>query len=314
MIRVNYINKYDIFDETEDFIHDQFISVESAIADYENLYNKMHEFDFVESVSDENEALIVEEGKNLIEKIGDAVIAAVNKVVTMINSVITNIKNMMTSHKDDTKKLDKLLKDHPELKNEVLLSLKQGDLDIKSLKDMNEYLDESYELVKKIESGKVTPSKAEDAYDKIVKKFEKAKPIFTGIAAVGSAVTAIAAIHKFLPTLKEQQMQSEIAKKKMELFKLNKNIEKLDHGESTLTGLQRVKNKIIHGVCAKVTGNFSKVDSANSKFSSRIYHFLQKFYAQEPAQQNLEERRNRVSKQLDEMNDAFNRGNNKGKK
>ena len=314
MIRVNYINKYDIFDETEDFIHDQFISVESAIADYENLYNKMHEYDFIESVSDDNEALIVEEGKNLIEKIGDAVIAAVNKVVVMINSVITNIKDLMTSHKDDTKKLDKLLKDHPELKNEVLLSLKQGDLDIKSLKDMNEYLDESYELVKKIESGKVNPSKADEAYDKIVKKFEKAKPIFVGIAAVGSAVTALTAIHKFLPTLKEQQMQSEITKKKMELFKLNKDIEKLENHEDPRTDLQKIKNKIIYSVCSKVTGNFTKVNSANNKISTRIYHFLQKFYTDQPLHQNLEERRNRVSKQLDDMVDAFNKGNSKGKK
>ena len=155
MIRVGYINQYDIYDETIDFINDQYMMAESAYSDYMTLVNRINEYAFIEGVSESDQELMEEGAKEVVEKIGQAVINTVDKVIELIKKCIENITGLIFKHKDTSKELDKLLADHPELKNEVIIALQKGDMDLKSLKDVNELLDTSQDIINKMEAGKL---------------------------------------------------------------------------------------------------------------------------------------------------------------
>ena len=279
MIRVGYINQYDIYDETVDFINDQYMMAESAYSDYMTLVNRINEYAFIEGVSESDQELMEEGAKEVVEKIGQAVINTIDKVIELIKKCIENITGLIFKHKDTSKELDKLLADHPELKNEVIIALQKGDMDLKSLKDVNELLDTSQDIINKMEAGKLEPSKAEELYNKAVDKLEKAKPFLTTIAAVGSALSAVLIVHKFLPSLREQKMNAEFTKQRLETMKAKSNIDKMESEGKTsipVEGIARMKNKIINKCCLIVSKQMNATTKTNNRFTSAIDGFMKK--------------------------------------
>lgn len=302
MIRVGYINQYDIYDETVDFINDQYMMAESAYSDYMTLVNRINEYAFIEGVSESDQELMEEGAKEVVEKIGQAVINTIDKVIELIKKCIENITGLIFKHKDTSKELDKLLADHPELKNEVIIALQKGDMDLKSLKDVNELLDTSQDIINKMEAGKLEPSKAEELYNKAVDKLDKAKPFFDFAKGVSAVIAAGLAIKTLLPKMREAKLDCEISKSRMEAMKHQKNIDKiLNFGDGSkteidVTGIARMKNKIINSVCAITAKNVSGTNKAVMKVDSAFGRFLKKFLTGDNGKLNLSNERARAQK------------------
>lgn len=131
--------------------------------------------------------------KGILERIGKTIMEIFKKFSDLIDKLIDNIKNIGFSKKTDIQKLDKLIKVHPNLKDEILCSFKEGSLDITDMRSLSE-LDKTFDEIVKL-------SKKKDVDASSLKgKWEKAKKKYLNIETAKNVtiiVTAILAVRKF---------------------------------------------------------------------------------------------------------------------
>lgn len=210
MISLEYVNG-SISLETEEVCR----PFESFMESYKNDINKMFaDFGILEervtlesaimgSVPESTMIVYESEKKNIFTKIGEMVVAIYKKFIEFIDSMIDKIKTYSFQKKSDLQKLEVLLKNHPDLKNEAIAAFNKGALDlqdVRSLKELDEAFDEIIKLSKKKD---IDPKSLRGKWEKAKEKFEKDEKSWkiVKIAAATTAVISAAVAVKTLPAV-----------------------------------------------------------------------------------------------------------------
>jgi hypothetical protein len=182
---------------------------------------------------DEDKQLVLEsENKNFIEKIGEKIIEMSKKFMEMIDRLIDKVKSIGFKFKSNEKKMDLLLKQHPELaKEKIQVLCDEGGLDFSDMKSLSE-LDKEFEAILKMSKEKdIDPNTLKGKWEKAKKKWvgtdsDKATNVKKVAAAATAVITLGVAIHKFKPEITTWKNKLSEAKmhQKSENYKFYKHI------------------------------------------------------------------------------------------
>lgn len=143
---------------------------------------------FLEETSKEGE-------NNIFAKIGTKVEGLVKAAIEFINNVIKSIQELMFKSKTDTAKIDRLVKEHPEFKDQIMKAFAEGDLEVRDIKSFAELDKEFTEIMRFAQQASVDPKSLRGRWNAALDKFKNAPPAVTNTAkAVTATVGAIAAI------------------------------------------------------------------------------------------------------------------------
>lgn len=249
MISSAYIHEFDMFDEITEAIMMSESTVTKMIREYELKCEEIKTRNFFES-SDFEDPYISEGAKEVVETIGRAVEATIKKVIELIDKVVSIFNERIWNHKSDAQKLEKIMEKHPNLKDDIKFAVANGDIDIKDIKSMQDLMDGTYDILDKINKGKVDQTKAEKMFAAVNDKWEKfGKPIVAVAAGVTTVITAYKAVNSLFPDLAKSKIEG--AKLKGKLKELETQA-KIDAGDSKLNSL---KNSIINKTCGIINGN-----------------------------------------------------------
>lgn len=266
--------------------------IDSMISDYlSTREDYLFESMIMDGISEEK-ALFLEAGKdNIFKKIGDTLIDLYKKFEQFVKGVIENLKNIGFKSKSDTEKLEKLLKAHPELKDEVIFAYKQGDLnvaDAKTLKELNASFDEIVKLSKQKDIKPDTLRGKFEAFKKKADNIDNSTAVKVAKTA-GAVVTAAGAIFLFkkhvLDARKASYEYEKTCREKNEdVMKAIKELERLGnelHGDEkafvsdNLSKAQILKNArlVQQGLYSKLItkekGKVEKLDKGITSFISK---------------------------------------------
>lgn len=197
MISLSFINgEYENLPSSDDFCLLESVmqsisdDVDNSISSYLNIREDyMFESKIFGSLSDDK-MLVLESGKdNVFKKIGEAIIEIFKKFQEAANKAIQRIKDIGFKTKTDTEKLNKLLKQRPELKDEIICAYKSGDLnvaDARNIKELDKAFDEIIQMSKKKD---VKPDTLRGKVEAMKKKF--ANPEDTTVVKAAKAATVV---------------------------------------------------------------------------------------------------------------------------
>ena len=179
--------------------------------------------------------------KNLFEKIGAQFIAICKKFIEFIDHVIDRVKDIIFSTKDNEKKLNILIKKHPELaKEKIQIMCSEGALDFSEIKSLAQLDKEFDQIIKMSEKADADPKTLKGKLEKIKEKWlnsEDGKIVKAGKVAGGAAavITLGLLASKFVP---------EVAKYRSNLVE-TKNKHKIDDARNVkeLLDSSRYKNQ-----------------------------------------------------------------------
>lgn len=190
-------------------------SVDDLIQDifYDYKY-KMNMVALESSIMDEvNEADTVyleKEKKNIVEKIGSVIISIFEKVIKAIKNFQEWIKNFSFRNKSNGEKLDKLLNEHPELKDEIKESISRGEINLSDIRSLRE-LDAAYEEILRMSKDEKTDGKTlREKWKRAVKKFDEQNSAIVKAGKVAGGVTAIIGAGLAVYTLKQKIKESKL--------------------------------------------------------------------------------------------------------
>lgn len=157
------------------------------------------EYAIMESVSDDNQIMFEAAKKNFFQAVGEKLLELRDRFIKFVDGIIDKIKTASFNHKSQQQKVDKLLKDHPELKKETLLAVKEGSLDLKDIKSFKDLNDNYEEILRLARKGDIDPNSLRGKWEAAKEKFEKdADKIIAGGKVATGLVTAVLAV-KTLP-------------------------------------------------------------------------------------------------------------------
>lgn len=177
-------------------------------------------------MEEEIDNLVLEDAnKNFIEKIGAKIIEMGKKLTELINKIIDKLKSISFQFKSNEKKMNLLMKEHPELaKEKIQILCSEGQMDFSDFKSLAE-LDKEFEKVLRMAKEKdVDPNTIRGKWNKAMKKWfnpddDKSTKVKKGIATAAAGIALVVAV-KELPV--------QIAKFKNQLTELKNKNNQLD--------------------------------------------------------------------------------------
>lgn len=199
-ISVNYINQgSDLLFNDDVNIYESFCDkyideVDKAMVEYKIACSDDGIFDtltFMEadetSTSDKKEKA----KKSVIEKIGAALIAMGKKFSELVQKAIQKVKDLFFKFKSNEKKMNELVKSHPELtKEKIQLLCSEGELDFDMIKSMSQLQKEFDAIMKMNEEADYEPGSMKAKWEKAKRKWfdtQDGKLIKAGKIAAGAA-------------------------------------------------------------------------------------------------------------------------------
>ena len=234
---------------------------------------------------DEEKSLFMEsKGKNIFEKIGNAIIEIFKKLGDLIKSVKQKFKDMRFKTKGAIEKIDIVCKDNPELKDKVICAYNKGDLkvaDIKTMKEMESAIDEIFKLARQKDVDPKTLRGKFEALKKKAKESDKSA-IVQGSKSLVYVVSAAGALYEFKKrVLDARKVADECDKRNAEnhknFIKAYEDLSKQENGRyvdpNALTKLQ-----ILHNVLAWDANDTKNLVAAEdgkiTKLERGIFRFL----------------------------------------
>lgn len=279
MIRAKYVHEFDPFDEVSKAIMESESYADQLINEYNLKCEEIQITNLSESVDD---PYFSEGAKEVVEGIGKAVETVINKVIELIDKVVSTFNQFIWNRKSDIEKMNALFKRYPEYKTEIKLALDSGDLNIKDIKSIQDVMNGSYDLLDKLNKGKINPSEAESKFQSLVNKFNKyGKPIIEIAAGVTTVITAAKAISSLYPTLMKNKIDKQETKRTLEMMKraarMQNREDRRTDGKPENPATARVKNKIINGCCSIVNTQLKGQNKIFGKFGHWISSTLKRF-------------------------------------
>ena len=201
MIRMNYINDTYAF-ESDNIVRSYNKYLDSCLDDMEPVFSEYSlicdkidlELMMMESTSEENMIVYEEAKKSFLQKVGEKILELRDKFIEFVDKMIDKIKTFTFNHSSNEQKLKKLLKEHPEFKNDTILAVREGTLNltnIKSFKELNDDFDKIMEMARK---GNIDPNSLKGKVDAAIEKHEKRLKKVAEVAGAASAIITAAAL------------------------------------------------------------------------------------------------------------------------
>ncbi len=267
---------YDYFNYLESCLSD----VDSSYIDYQIAENLvMTESTVMGEVNQEKTIYLEATQKSLIEKIGAAIIEMGKKFAEMINKCIEKLKDLTFKFKNNEKKMNILLKEHPELaKEKIQILCDNGGLDfsdMNSISEMNKTFNEIVKMSKdKDVDGNTLKGKWKKAMDKIYGPNDStldkvSKTIGVTAAAVTLGITLKTAVSKIAKSKSElDKIKSEDRKMSEDIYRRlrDEGIINDNTGKATaLLYINRERQGKIANICKE---NMSVIDKAQEKIAN----------------------------------------------
>lgn len=291
-ISVNYINRgSDLLFNDDVNIYESFCDkyideVDKAMVEYKIACSDDGIFDtltFMEADETSSSDKKEKAKKSVIEKIGAALIAMGKKFSELVQKAIQKVKDLFFKFKSNEKKMNELVKSHPELtKEKIQLLCSEGELDFDMIKSMSQLQKEFDAIMKMSEEADYKPGSMRAKWEKAKRKWfdtQDGKLIKAGkIAAGAAAVIALAvAIKEIKPKFSKANTNFVQAEKENReaIAKAYDNLKK--NGYLKNVGFHQEKlmiRKEMQGLHAKAIG---RTTSLLSKLEMSIAKALDKF-------------------------------------
>lgn len=290
MIRMNYINDTYAF-ESDNIVRSYNKYLDSCLDDMEPVFSEYSlicdkidlELMMMESTSEENMIIYEEAKKSFLQKVGEKILELRDKFIEFVDKMIDKIKTFTFNHSSNEQKLKKLLKEHPEFKNDTLMAVREGTLNlnnIKSLKDLDDNFNEIIKLAKKDNidpdslQGKIEAFK--EKYNAKIERIEKAAETTTVI------ITASLAVMTFGPKIAEALKNADECKKKRNNYYLNaykelQNGIKDNNGNEYKITNDTGKYQAITSLNRWIDGEYAKILGKNLNVIDLIRNSIDKF-------------------------------------
>lgn len=190
----------------------------------------MMESEIMGEISSDKMIVLESENKNFIEKIGAKVIEITKKFAEFIGKIIDKIKDMAFRFKSNEKKMDILLKEHPELaKEKIQILCDEGGLEFNDIKSLSELDKEFDKIIKLAKEGKEDPDSLKARWRKASAKWinpdddrvTKIKKVTGAVTGTIALVTAIAFVKKQFAKNKQDLTDANQANKEHEAMILD---------------------------------------------------------------------------------------------
>ena len=210
MISAAYINNgcVDSFFEKafEHYDKEVFSLMNEANKSYVELRSKtdliMLESEIMGELENSQTTILEAEGQNFIKKIGQTIISLFESFVKFVDSIVQKLKDFNFRLKSNEKKMNSLVKNHPELtKEKIQLLADEGGLDFSDFKSLAELDKEFFKIVEMSKKADVKPDSLKGKWEAAKKKLNMQDSTVKTVATVASAATAVislaVAIKKF---------------------------------------------------------------------------------------------------------------------
>lgn len=290
MIRMKYINNEYTF-ETDNILTEYNRYLDSCLDDIEPIYLEYSlirdkvdlDLFMMESTSEENMIVYEEAKKSFLQKVGEKILELRDKFIEFVDKMIDKIKTFTFNYSSNEQKLKKLLKEHPEFKNDTLMAVREGTLNlnnIKSLKDLDDNFNEIIKLAKKDNidpdslQGRIEAFK--EKYNAKIERIEKAAKTTTVI------ITASLAVVTFVPKIAEALKNADECKKKRNNYYLNaykelQNGIKDNNGNEYKITNDTGKYQAITSLNRWIDGEYAKILGKNLNVIDLIRNSIDKF-------------------------------------
>lgn len=152
---------------------------------------------------------IEEAVSDMVKAVGNKIIAIFNKVKEFLSNLKDKFSSIFIKRESDVKKLDRIVKAHPELKDEILMHGKDLELrDYQSLKDLNRAFEE---ILKMSEKDKVDPKSLKGRWEKAKQKFESKSNMIVLVSGTLSAALVIATYRSKIKEAKNRLGNAEMS-------------------------------------------------------------------------------------------------------
>ena len=162
----------------------------------------MLESEIMGELENSQTAILEAEGQNFIKKIGQTLISLFESFVKFVDSIIEKLKDFNFRLKSNEKKMNSLVKNHPELtKEKIQILADEGGLDFSDFKSLAELDKEFFQIVEMSKKADVSPDSLKGKWEAAKKKLNMQDSTVKTVATVASAATAVislvVAIKKF---------------------------------------------------------------------------------------------------------------------
>lgn len=177
-----------------------------------------------------------------IEKLGEFIENTISKIIAFVQNCVRKIQEVFWSRKTDMQKVEAICRKRPDLAQKIKISFSRGELDVKDIKSLQDVMDGTYDLLGKLDAGKIEPSKAESAFDDIIRKYEKyGKPL---IDFASTAMSIALTIKAFGPKINQLKIDAKINKNNLRRMKLSNKLHKDEVNARAYTAHGRIVSKL----------------------------------------------------------------------
>ena len=262
-----YLHEYDAYDSLMITLE----SIQEVVA-YANYQERVQEraADMIMLFEDGNpEEAKATANKNIFEKIGSKIRELIEKIKEFISWIADKIKDIIPGMKSDAEKANQILKDNPDLRNQIIMAYKEGDM---SLKDIASLEKDVESVMRLYEAGKIDEDTASGKIHNAIEKFNKSGE--TIIKTAGTVIGLLTIVGTFTAAVVKMKENNEKFKKIVEDY--SKNLEKIRVNNpkgskigqvlsalSQAIGLSSKKKKKAISISARIKKAFSSFNSKN---------------------------------------------------
>ena len=236
---------------------------------------KNEEIDYYLSDDMMMEAENSEKKESVFAKIGQAIIDILKKFSELMGKFIDRFRDSSLKNKSNIIKAEKMMKRHPEFKDVILTSIKEGDLDLSDIKSLSELDKAADELTKMALENKIDPKSLRGRWESAKKKFKKAinsdttKNTLSIVGSTLSIATGIIAIKKFsdswgseLKNIKNNAEKSTI--------ELKNKIKGSNISKESAAEIKTMMQDQVSLMGNFIFEKFSKIEAANAEIGKKL--------------------------------------------
>lgn len=181
---LNYLTEYQSFDDMNMFLESTTKDVTRAYMSYENEVRQANQKFFLEGVDEE--PMLEAAENNFFAKIGAKVRELAEKIKKFFTDLLNKIKGVDIN--SDLAKAQKVMKEHPEYKDKILISIEKGDI---TLSDVARYEKEVETLIELIKKNQIDENSFKARFQKATEEFRNKGEVITKTALTAAGIIMI---------------------------------------------------------------------------------------------------------------------------
>ena len=152
----------------------------------------MLESEIMGELENSQTTILEAEGQSFVKKIGQTIISLFESFVKFVDSIVQKLKDFNFRLKSNEKKMNSLVKNHPELtKEKIQLLADEGGLDFSDFKSLAELDKEFFKIVEMSKKADVSPDSLKGKWEATKKKLNMQDSTVKTIATVATTATAV---------------------------------------------------------------------------------------------------------------------------